>query len=97
MNKPASAVDDDEKRRVAELIKFMPTDATVLEYWYDNSYYSRWTKPPKQFTERPELVYEDVKHYTAMGFEHMSSFACYLGDDYEELWGEAEITAFGKI
>ena len=30
------------------------------------------------------------------GFEHISSFACFLGDDYEDLYGEVDIKPFGK-
>lgn len=96
MSRPASEVPDDEKRRVRGLLELMPHDAAVLEYWYDNSYFSHWKKPPAKFTEHPELVRSDVAYYRSLGFENISSFACYLGDDYEELWGEAEITAFVK-
>ena len=36
----------------------------------------------------------DFEFYRSLGFEDFSSFACYLGEDYEELHGEVDITPF---
>lgn len=69
-------------------------DARVLEYWYDNSLFSRWTKPPKKFAVNAYVMRTDVVWYRELGFESIASFACYLGDDYEKLWGEPDVSDF---
>ena len=71
-------------------------DAKVLEYWYDNSLYSGWKKPPKQFTLKEEAMRQDIAQYREMGFSYISTFGCFLGADYEELYGAADIRPFGE-
>ena len=34
--------------------------------------------------------------YREMGFDMISSFACFLGKEYEELHGEVDVKPFGK-
>ena len=83
------------KTNIAKLLEvFGKEDATVLEYWYDNSMYSKWTKPPKPFTPRNDLIGGDLRWYESLGFAHIASFACYLGEDYVSLHGEPDISAF---
>ncbi len=82
---------------LTELLKVFGKDtAKVLDYWYDNSLYSNYTKPPKQFTADKDVVFADFKYYRKLGFSDLSSFACYFGDDYTELYGEVDITDFAK-
>jgi hypothetical protein len=89
MSKPSSEVSDDEKALQSELLRtFGKTGSKVLEYWYDNSMFSNWTKPPKKFVPDYSLISQSVRYYKKTGFEHISSFACYLGEDYEELYGD---------
>ena len=71
-------------------------NSKVLEYWFDNSLYSRWKKPPVKFTPNAEVVKADLEFYSDLGFENISSFACYLGEDYEQLFGEPDVTAFKR-
>lgn len=71
--------------------------AQVLEYWMDNSMYSRWQKPPKPFALRTEVMAQDVPFYRAMGFSNITSFGCYLGDDYEQLHGRAPIEEYAEL
>ena len=79
------------------LIRFFGReDAQVLEYWYDNSMYSNWTKPPKRFTPDEDTVFRDIAFYRQKGFVSIASFGCFLGPDYEELYGEPDLTAFQK-
>ena len=40
--------------------------------------------------------WEDFSFYRSLGFLDFSSFACYLGADYEELFGEVDITPFAE-
>ena len=69
-------------------------DSKVLEYWIDNSLFSNWKKPPKEFIPDNEKIKKEVAEYAALGFEIVSTFGCFLGEDYEELYGEADISGF---
>lgn len=92
---PASSVPQEAKDNIAKLMAvFGKEDATLLEYWYDNSMYSKWTKPPKAFVPRNDLIPGDLRWYESLGFSHIASFACYLGEDYVKLHGEPDISAF---
>ena len=71
-------------------------NSKVLEYWYDNSMFSGWKKPPKEFILDRVAMEKEISEYRDMGFEYMSSFACYLGDDYNALYGEADFEPFGE-
>lgn len=84
-------------REVDALLAHFPAkDAKILEYWYDNSLFSKWKKPPVRFVPDNRLIADDIAFYRARGAEYISSFACYLGKDYEALWGEADLSAFAK-
>ena len=76
------------------LAVFGKESAKALDYWYDNSLYSNWTKPPKAFSVEGEVMREDFAFYRSLGFSDFSSFACYLGADYEELFGEVDVCPF---
>lgn len=39
----------------------------------------------------------DVQAYREMGFESITSFGCFLGADYRELWGEPPVKRYGEI
>ena len=99
MNRDFSAhayeVSEETKANIGKLMEvFGKEDATVLEYWYDNSMFSKWTKPPKVFVPRNDLIPGDLRWYEGLGFAHIASFACYLGEDYVNLHGEPDISAF---
>ncbi len=80
------------------LLDFFGTDgARVLDYWYDNSYYSGYKKPPKAFAPDKPVIKADLEYYTSLGFRDIAGFACYLGADYEALYGEPDITDFGEF
>ena len=86
-----------EKAMIAPLLDcFGRENAKVLEYWYDNSLFSRWKKPPARFVLDEEAMQRDVREYREMGFARASTFACFLGNDYEELYGEADIRPFAR-
>ncbi len=87
-----------EAQSLHPLLSYFGTkDSQVLEYWMDNSMYSNWTKPPKQFKLDEAVMQADVKAYREMGFESITSFGCYLGADYRELWGEPPVKRYGEI
>lgn len=73
---------------------FGKQDLKVLEYWFDNSMFSKWTKPPKAFTLNQSAMEQDIAHYKRWGAKQITSFACFLGPDYEELYGPVDITPF---
>ena len=86
-----------EKAMIAPLLDcFGRENAKVLEYWYDNSLFSRWKKPPARFVLDESAMRSDVSEYSEMGFSRASTFACFLGNDYEELYGEADILPFAR-
>lgn len=71
-------------------------DSKVLEYWLDNSLFSGWKKPPQKFEADAEKIKKEVAEYGSLGFETISTFGCFLGDDYEDIYGEADISGFTK-
>ena len=73
---------------------FGQEDLKVLEYWFDNSMFSGWTKPPKFFALDRQAMEQDVAHYKNWGVKQLASFACYLGQDYEALYDPVDITPF---
>lgn len=91
----ASQLIKQEQKMLLPLLKFFGTEnSRVLEYWYDNSLYSEWKKPPKKFKPDIKKMNADAAYYIGKGFLHISTFACYLGDDYEALHGDVDIASF---
>ena len=86
-----------EQEMLAPLLRFFgKEDAKVLEYWYDNSLFSNWKKPPVKFTLDRDTMERDIALYRAKGFSTVASFACFLGEDYEALHGDVDITPFAR-
>jgi len=69
----------------------------VLEYWMDNSLFSNWTKPPKSFVLDESVMRQDVSYYRSLGFETLTSFGCYLGPDYQALYGIPPLKQYGVL
>ena len=86
-----------EREMIVPLMKtFDKEPKKVLEYWYDNSLFSEWKKPPNKFVLDRKSMLEDISQYRETGFDCISTFACFLGKDYEELYGPADITDFSE-
>lgn len=86
-----------EKEMLEPLMEFFKKGTSkVLEYWYDNSMLSGWKKPPARFVLDREAMLRDIAEYRSMGFGSISSFACFLGEDYEELYGDFEIADLSR-
>lgn len=84
-----------ERNMLLKQIEFFGLkDSKALEYWLDNSLFSGWKKPPKEFVPENEKTKKEVREYAAIGFETVSTFGCFLGEDYEELYGEADISGY---
>ncbi len=83
---------------LADLLRcFGAENAKVLDYWLDNSMFSAWVRPPKKFTLDTPVCNADVAAYTALGITDITTFACYLGADYESLYGAPDIQEYGAI
>lgn len=90
--------DDNVKRELAALFDvFEPGEAKILEYWYDNSMFSNWKKPPKKFTPDNERIAKEIGFYRSLGVGNVTSFACYLGADYEALYGAPDFSAINRV
>lgn len=95
---PSCAENAREIAFLPDLLSFFGTkDAKILEYWMDNSMYSGWVRPPKRFALDTEVMKRDVDYYTALGFSSITSFGCYLGPDYDELYGKVPLDPYGMI
>lgn len=72
-------------------------DAKVLEYWMDNSLFSGWKKPPKKLHFNAKTCEADVNRYKELGFTSITSFGCFLGEDYRDLYGDADLSEYDRI
>lgn len=98
MQKPAAEMPESEIENLRALLEcFGREGSVVLEYWYDNSLFSGYKKPPKKLTVDNGQILADVRFYRELGFEDISSFACYLGLDYVSLYGEPDLSALRTL
>ncbi len=83
------------RRNARELAAFFGAGkGKVLEYFLDNSKYSGWVKPPKKLVPDPEVIARDLAFYDSLGFRTVTTFACFLGPDYEALWGKPDLGGY---
>lgn len=98
MDDPDCAENVRESAPLRDLLAFFgQKDSRALEYWMDNSLFSGWKKPPKKFELQREVMKRDVEFYDKTGFDTVTSFGCYLGQDYEALYGEPPLGDYGAI
>ena len=87
-----------ETEHLDELLSFFgKEDAEVLEYWLDNSLFCHWKLPYKKLNLDTELLARDLEYYREKGFSRISTFACFLGEDYAKEFGEPPIGEYGRI
>ena len=80
------------------LLEYFGKDgARVLDYWMDNSLFSKWTRPPKAFRLDSDVMRADVEFYKELGFPEITSFGCFLGPDYDALYGKVDLDEYGAI
>lgn len=85
-----------EKEMMVSLIRYFENGTKkVLEYWYDNSLFSRWKKPPVRFELDEATMRREISEYKSVGFDSISTFACFLGADYNALYGDVDVKPFG--
>ena len=86
-----------ETAHLPELLTLFGTEhAQVLEYWLDNSLYSGWKYPPRAFAAYDDVIAADAAYYASLGFEKVTTFACYLGEDYRRLHGMPDVSGYGR-
>ena len=94
-NSPQNA--SEIKNLPALVALFGTEDAQALDYWLDNSLFSGWKKPPKEFHMEQDVLRQDAEYYRQQGFGWITTFACYLGREYTDLYPEPEDTVrYGK-
>lgn len=69
--------------------------AQVLEYWMDASRHSRWKRPSVRIPWHPEVLAADLDYYASKGFRRVTSFGCYLDQDYVDMYGLPPIGEYG--
>lgn len=83
---------------LAPLLDFFGREnSRVLEYWVDNSLFCGWHLPLKNLPFYPDVIKKDAEYYRLLGFEGLSSFACYLGPDYIKEFGTPPIKEFANL
>lgn len=87
---PYSEINAKEIKPIDGLLSIFGTrNAKALDYWLDNSYASEWTKPMKSFQIESEVIRRDIDFYQKKGFETVTCFACFLGEEYFNLYHNA--------
>ncbi len=96
--KPASNMNQEHIEILVNLLSFFGKQhSKILEYWYDNSLFSEYKKPPKELKVNNFVIHTDFEFYKTFDVDGISSFACYLDDDYVNLYGEPDLSAFKNI
>ena len=86
-----------EAKALLPLLDFFGREgAKALDYWLDNSLFSGWKKPPKKFELDRDALMHDLDYYRANGVENITTFACFLGEDYEALYGEPDLAGYAS-
>ena len=95
---PASDLNASQARHLPALLSlFGRKDSRALDYWMDNSLFSNWKRPPAQFTLNADVCRADMAGYAALGIEAVTSFGCFLGEEYRDLWGDAPVEEYFEI
>ncbi|MBR4960120.1 MAG: DUF4838 domain-containing protein [Clostridia bacterium] len=98
LNAPDCPKNAGEIATLSELLAYFgKTDAKVLDYWMDNSLFSSWKRPPKEFHLREAVCRADAAMYRELGFDAVTSFGCFLGQDYAELYGDTPLAVYDGI
>ena len=97
--KVSRQLDERDRAELEALLQvFDAQTAWVLEYWFDNSYYTRRaeSRTPVPFTPDNARIKEEIQWYADRGITQLSSFACFLGKEYQRLHGTPDLSAFQK-
>lgn len=96
---PSSENNKKETESVNGLFKIFPKEhSKALDYWLDNSRNSNWKKPVQKLKFYKDVAKNDIKFYKEKGFETVTNFACFLGEEYYSLYKEhADIETYAKL
>ncbi len=72
----------------ANLRVFPPDTAQALEYWLDVSRFSKWRRSAVKLPWHPDVLRADLAAYAARGIRHVTTFACYIDEEYVRLHGQ---------
>lgn len=98
INDPNCKENQDQVRHIDGLIQvFGAKNSQVLEYWMDNSRFCGWKLPYKKLKLDEEVLRKDVQHYRTKGFESLTSFGCFLGEDYAREFGVPPVKRYSEI
>lgn len=102
IHKPLSGSDDARNtaraKEIRELLACFGRENTkILDYWLDNSWFSGWKKPPKAFSPDVPVMKADIEFYHSLGIRDVTTFACYLGEDYRALYGLPDLGGFENM
>ncbi len=50
--------------------------------------------PMKKFIPNTNVIESDIRFYIGLGFRKITGFACYLGEDYKNIYGEVPNISF---
>ena len=48
----------------------------------------------KKFIPNTNVIESDIRFYIGLGFRKITGFACYLGEDYKNIYGEVPNISF---
>ena len=99
LNDPSSEANRKAIGAIDGLFKVFPkTHSKALDYWLDNSRNSNWKKPVQKLKFHAGTAKSDVGFYNSKGFETVTNFACFLGEEYYLLYNEhADIETYAQI
>jgi hypothetical protein len=93
---PANAKYSKSLKDLLEL--FGADDSHVLEYWLDDSLFSKYMEFLRvKLPFYPEVVKRDVTFYKSLGFDSITSFAAFLDDKYVKKNGLPPLKVYGRV
>ena len=99
LNDPSSDKNKKEIEAIDGLFKVFPKERSkALDYWLDNSRNSGWKKPIQKMKFYRDAAKADIEFYNEKGFEAITNFACFLGEEYYLQHGEhADIETYAGL
>ena len=98
MSDPTCEKNASEAQHLAPLLAYFGKEnAQVLDYWMDNSLNCRWKLPYRKLPFYPEVIAADAVFYRALGFEHLTSFGCFLDENYAAEFGNPPVCEYASI
>lgn len=87
-----------EERHIDGLLQWFGTAGSqILEYWMDNSRFCGWKLPYVKLPFYPDIIRQDAAFYYSKGFETLTSFGCYLGEDYAKEFGPPPVWEYSTL